>query len=226
MKNNNIFIARVFGISFLIGYLSYGLGFGFLNTLLQAKDFLLAIFQSKNIVIVEAAIMMAIFAPINIVLGVVMTPIFKRHNQSLAYGYLSSAIASTVLLIVGAILLLMLIPLSEEYISTSVIDKKYFELLGKILKQGNFYSYQIAMVVWGIGGLIFSYLLLISQIVPKWLSIWGIIGYIIFISGAFFALFGISIDVILDIPGGLFEIFLSIRFIIKGFDMPINQTDK
>ena len=120
----------------------------------------------------------------------------------------------------------MLIPLSEEYISASIIDKKHIELIGKLLKQGNFYSYQIAMVVWGIGGLIFSYLLLISQIVPKWLSIWGIIGYIIFISGAFFALFGISIDVLLDIPGGLFEIFLSIRFIIKGFDTPINQTER
>ena len=84
--NNNKLTARVFGISFLVGYLSYGLGFGFLNSMLQAKDWLLAIYESKNVVIIEAAIMMAIFAPINIVLGVVMTPIFKRFNQSLAYG--------------------------------------------------------------------------------------------------------------------------------------------
>ncbi|MEY3451910.1 MAG: hypothetical protein RL711_1736, partial [Bacteroidota bacterium] len=50
------------------------------------------------------------------------------------------------------------------------------------------------------------------------------IGYVIFISGAFFALFGINIDVILDIPGGLFEIFLSFWLIIKGFDMS-NQKE-
>jgi hypothetical protein len=123
------------------------------------------------------------------------------------------------LLIVGAIFLLLSIPLSEEFVKVGAGDTKNLELLFTLCKKANFFSYQIAMVIWGLGGLIFSYLLFVSKIVPRWLSIWGIIGYVIFISGAFFALFGISIDVILDIPGGLFEIFLSFWFIIKGFDM-------
>ena len=218
MKSNKI-AARTFGITFLIGYLSYGIGFGLLNSLLNSPGSLAVIFNSKNQVIFEAAIMMAVFAPVNIILGVIMTPIFKRYNQPLAYSYLSAAIASTVLLILGAIFLLLSIPLSEEFVKVGTGDTKNLELLFTLIKKANFFSYQIAMVIWGLGGLIFSYLLYVSIIVPRWLSTWGIIGYIIFISGAFFALFGINIDVILDIPGGLFEIFLSFWFIIKGFDM-------
>ncbi len=217
--NSNKIAARTFGVAFLIGYISYGLGFGLLNSLINSHGSLAVIFDLKNQVIFQAAIMMAVFAPVNIVLGVIMTPIFKPYNQPLAYGYLSAAIASTVLLIVGAIFLLLSIPLSEEFVKVGAGDTKNIELLFTLCKKANFFSYQIAMVIWGLGGLIFSYLLFVSKIVPRWLSIWGIIGYVIFISGAFFALFGINIDVILDIPGGLFEIFLSIWFIIKGFNM-------
>ncbi|MEY3417763.1 MAG: hypothetical protein RL060_1875, partial [Bacteroidota bacterium] len=204
--------------------ISYGLGFGLLNSFINSPGSLAVIFNLKNQVIFQAAIMMAVFAPVNIVLGVIMAPIFKPYNQPLAYGYLSAAIASTVLLIVGAIFLLLSIPLSEEFVNVGAGDTKNLELLFTLCKKANFFSYQIAMVIWGLGGLIFSYLLYVSKIVPRWLSIWGIIGYVIFISGAFFALFGINIDVILDIPGGLFEIFLSFWLIIKGFDMS-NQKE-
>lgn len=216
--NSNKIAARTFGIAFLIGYISYGLGFGLLNSFISSPGSLSVIFSHKNTVIFEAAIMMAVFAPVNIVLGVVMTPIFKRYNQPLAYGYLSAAIASTILLIFGAIFLLLSVPLSEAFLKVGSSDTENLEVLFTLCKKANFFSYQIAMVIWGLGGLIFSYLLYVSKIVPRWLSVWGIIGYVIFISGAFFALFGINIDLILDIPGGLFEIFLSFWLIIKGFD--------
>ncbi len=219
---SNKFIAKVFGISFLIGYVSYGLGFGLLNSLLSSPGSLGSIFYRQNEVIFEAAIMMAVFAPVNIVLGVIMTPLFKRHSQTLAYAYLSSAIASTILLIVGAIFLLLTISLSENF-SKAGADFRDIELMFTLCKRANFYSYQIAMIIWGLGGLVFSYLLFVAKLVPGWLSIWGIIGYVIFISGAFFALFGIPIDVILDIPGGLFEIFLSVWLIAKGFTLPVEK---
>lgn len=213
----NKLTARTFGITFLIGYFSYGVGFGLLNSYMNEADSLSTIFNHKTEVIVEAGILMAIFAQVNIVLGILMLPVFKRHNQTLAYGYLSAAIASTVLLIVGAIFLLLSIPLSEEVIKSGSPHVSNADLLFTLCKTANFYSYQIAMVIWGLGGLLFAYLLYISKLVSRWLSVWGIIGYIIFISGAFFAIFGIPIDLLLDIPGGLFEIFLSFLFIFKGF---------
>lgn len=218
--NSGKIAARTFGISFLIGYLSYGLGFGILNSMINAPNSLTYVFQNQNTVIFEAIILMAVFAPVNIILGVIMVPIFKPYNQSLAYAYLSAAIASTVLLIVGAIFLSLSIPISEEFVQVGTADKRYLEVLFTLCKKANFFSYQIAMVIWGIGGLIFAYLLYKLEIVPRWMSIWGIVGYVIFISGAFFAIFGMPIDIILDIPGGIFEIFLSFWLIFKGFNKP------
>lgn len=211
--------SRAFGIVFIIGYLSYGFGFGHLNTLLDSPEGLHTIANSKSLVIFEASVLMAVFAISNIVLAAIITPILKPYQPTLALGFLGAAISSTILLIVGSILLLVTVPLSEEYVLAKGTDSRLYELLFLLLKNGNFYSYQIAMVVWGMGGLVLSSLLYISKLVPTWLSIWGIIGYIIFISGAFFALFGVSIDIYLDIPGGLFEIFLSFWMIMKGLNV-------
>ncbi len=215
--DTNLIRARLFGISFLIGYLSYGIGFGILNVKINAPSALSSFQASKNSILIYGAIMMSIFACINIVLPILVMPIFKKFNQTLSYGYFGFAITATLLLIIGGIFLIILIPLSNEYLTSNAIDKSYFNTIAVLLKKANFYAYQIGMAVWGFAGLMFCYLLNISNIAPKWLSIYGFISYIIFISGAVFAIFGVNIDILLDIPGGLFEIYLSIYFIIKGF---------
>ena len=86
--------------------------------------------------------------------------------------------------------------------------------------KGNFFAYQLGMAIWGLGGLMFCYLLYESKLVPRLLPVWGFIGYIIFISGTILELFGNNIGVQLSIPGGLFEIFLSVWLIVKGFNAP------
>ena len=50
------------------------------------------------------------------------------------------------------------------------------------------------------------------------LGLWGMIGYIIFISGTILELFGFPVGVLLALPGGLFELSLSVWLIAKGFN--------
>ena len=50
-----------------------------------------------------------------------------------------------------------------------------------------------------------------SNLVPIVLSVCGLIGYIVFIFGTIFELFGYSICVLLPIPGRLFEFILVSR---------------
>jgi hypothetical protein len=53
---------------------------------------------------------------VNIGLPVLMVPILKPYNKFLSYGYLSAGIAATVTLIIGAIFLMLLVPLSSMYV--------------------------------------------------------------------------------------------------------------
>jgi len=216
VKSHQI-IARTFGIFFLFAFLSYGLGSGLAGSATNAADSLSNINTNKAQLVISVILLALIHTIVNIGLPVLMVPILKPFNKVLSYGYLSAGITATAILIVGSIFLMLFIPLSSMYNVAESTDTLYFETIGTILTRGNHYAYQIGMAIWGFGGLMFCYLLYISKLVPRGLSIWGFLGYIVFISGTIAELFGYKIGVQLAIPGGLFEITLSIWLIIKGF---------
>ena len=92
---------------------------------------------------------------------------------------------------------------------------------GVLIPRRSTYGYQISMTLWGIGGLMLCYVLFISRLVPRLLSVWGLLGYVIFMVGTTAEMFGYGIGVMLAIPGGLFELGLSLWLIVKGFDASV-----
>lgn len=216
MKSQNT-IARIFGIFFLLAFISYGVGTGLTTSITEAADGLSAAQSHKTQFVIGVILMALVHSIVNIGLPVLMMPLLKPHNKVLSYGYLSAGITATVVLIVGSVFLMAYLPLSSLYAQAEVGDVQYFETLGTILSKGNFYAYQIGMAIWGIGGLMFCYLLNKSQLVPKVFAIWGFLGYLVFISGTIAELFGVPIGVALALPGGLFEIVLSFWLMFKGF---------
>lgn len=215
MKSQKI-IARTFGIFFLLAFLSYGIGSSLTASATDASIIIGNISTNATQLIIGVVLMALVHTIVNIGLPVLMMPVLKPYNKVLTYGYLSAGITATVVLIVGAILLMLNIPLSDMYNNSNSADVLQFEIFRLILTKGNFYSYQIGMAIWGLGGLMFTYLLFISRLVPKVFSIWGFVGYLVFIAGTVSELFGYEIGVMLAIPGGLFEITLSIWLITKG----------
>jgi hypothetical protein len=74
----------------------------------------------------------------------------------------------------------------------------------------------------GAAGLVLSSALLTSRVVPRKLSVLGLVGYPVFLAGTILAMFNL-IDVthgagmLALVPGGLFELILPIRLFTKGF---------
>lgn len=74
-----------------------------------------------------------------------------------------------------------------------------------------------------IGGLVFTYLLLVTRIVPRPLAVLGLIGYALLLLGVPLDLLGVlsmdaGLGMILLAPGGLFEVLvLPIWLFVKGF---------
>jgi hypothetical protein len=155
--------------------------------------------------------------------AILLYPIVKEYNPSLALGFLSFRIISGVILISGTIALLSILELSQEFIKTTTENQWVFKAFGNVLKITRDYSNHVFMVfAMGIGNLMLYILLLIHGLIPKWLSVWGIVGVVSSITASVLLLFGI-VDVItmgylvLNAPTAAFELALALWLISKGF---------
>src|SRR5215210_8769381 len=88
-----------------------------------------------------------------------------------------------------------------------------------LLREANYYSYNFGMAIWSLGGLMFCSILYRYKLIPRLMSVWGVVGYTVFLSGCILAIFGLDFGLIHTAPGALFEVFLSLWLIVKGFDL-------
>jgi Domain of unknown function (DUF4386) len=73
---------------------------------------------------------------------------------------------------VGVISLLSLVIISRNYVA----DASSFETLGALAVNGNFLAYNVAQAGLGLGSLFFCYLMFRTNLVPRFLAIWGLVG--------------------------------------------------
>jgi hypothetical protein len=162
------------------------------------RSFILAGNSDKTSLIM--GVLLEIACGVSVVcIGVLMFPILKVFNNRLALGYIVFRIFECAMIIgSGMYLLLLLKPIWKHEM--------------------------IIFLFTGLGGLIFSYLLYQSRLVPRALSLLGAVGYALLSVGVLLDLFGFfnmssNAGMLIYIPGGLFELFLPVWLFIKGFNV-------
>jgi hypothetical protein len=96
-------------------------------------------------------------------------------------------------------------------------DASYFQTAGALLlavKEGASVPEQFP---YGLGALILNYFLYQSELVPRWLSVWGLIGGVLIVAMGGLRLFGRPMFY-LALPIVLNEMVLAIWLIVVGFD--------
>jgi len=66
------------------------------------------------------------------------------------------------------------------------------------------------------------YLFYQSKLIPGWLSVWGLIGAMLYLTSGLFAMFSVDFG-ILEAPLALQEMVLAVWLIVKGFN-PSSET--
>jgi hypothetical protein len=189
----------------------------------DASDYLLKASANANQVLLGALsqfIMSIAYAGF----AITLYPILRKHRESLALGFLSFRIIAAVLNIIGFISLLLILSLSQEFVKVGTPDLSYFQTLGDLLRTGRDFVNHVAMIlVTSVGGLMFYFLLYKTKLIPRWLSLWGLLGTIFTIFASLLVMFD-KIDIItstyivLNLPLILLEMLLAIWLIVKGFN--------
>ena len=88
--------------------------------------------------------------------------------------------------------------------------------IAKLLFSVREFGGAIAMMPFGLGALLFYYLIMKASVIPKWLGIWGLITVPFILVGWSLAAFGVSVPFALYIPYVPWEWVAGIYILIKG----------
>jgi hypothetical protein len=143
---------------------------------------------------------------------VVFWPIGKRYNETLAMGYVVFRGAiETILYVLTALGYLLVIALGTQPGAAP--------LVGLVNTVESVIGEQVSAIPFGLGALLFSFLLYRSRLVPRWLSAWGIVGAVLYIVPPIANMFGLSLGFLMA-PTALQEMVMAVWLIAKGFSIP------
>jgi hypothetical protein len=146
-------------------------------------------------------------------------PTLKKHNEVSALGFSALRFIEAISTIVGSIILLTLLTLSQEFVKAGVPDASYFQTTGDLLLAARDWAFLIGSgLVWSLSALVLNYVLYQSKLIPRWLSGWGLVGAIL--SFAYYSpeFFGIESIEILWLPIAVQEMVFAVWLIAKGFN--------
>lgn len=213
--------AKFAGALIIIGYLTYEIPeMMIMQPIAEASDPLEAVAADLTRLMIGALIM-AINSLAVVGISLFLYPVLKQHSESIALSYAGTRLFESIVLIGGVVCLLLLVPLSQEYVQADAGDAASLQALATMVIYGDFLAYHIAMVGLAVGSLPFCYLLYQSRLVPRVISILGLIGYPALLMLMVAEIFAFDIQpslYILYVPGGLFEIGLALWLIAKGFN--------
>jgi hypothetical protein len=143
-------------------------------------------------------------------------PVLKRVHQGLALGYLALRIMEAVTQIALAFVLLLLISASKGFVAGGASAGSY-QVSGAMLLAANNWAFLLDPFVFGIDAAILYYLMYRSRLIPRWLSLWGLIGAPLVFAMGTLALFGSQILYPLAVPIAVQEMAMAVWLIVKGF---------
>jgi hypothetical protein len=157
-----------------------------------------------------------------VVLGVLFYIVFNEEYRIIALVALGCFLAEAIILAVSKIGTYALIPLSQEFVEAGAPESSYFQTLGDFFYYGlDKLGFDIHMLFFCLGGLLWYYLFYVSGNIPRALSVWGLAAVSLLLITTLLVLFNRDLRdspvMVLGLPYLPFELFLGVWLIVKGF---------
>ncbi|SHG62375.1 DUF4386 domain-containing protein [Pedobacter caeni] len=195
---------------------------------IDSRDYITIASKNSNQVIF-AAVFQFVMCLTYMGTAILLYPIIKKFSQSLSIGFLSFRIVAATLSIIGTVLLLSILAVSQEHLQNPLRTSSAPELLGNVLKTSRDYINHVFMVLVLCTGNYLCYSLLYSaKLIPQWLSVWGMTSAFLSVSASILVLFR-QVDIItyeylaLNVPTAIHELVFGLWLTVKGFNKRINK---
>jgi hypothetical protein len=223
MNTTNRKTAVIVGVLFIIGTVAGVLSAVFTGSTFSDPDYLIKVSENQTQIIIGALCVLIMGFALAMV-PVMLFPIFKKHNEALALGaVLFRGALEAFTYIAMVISWFLLVSLGQAYTTAGALDASYFQTLGTLLLEAGGWINQILAIVFSLGALMIYYLFYQSKLIPRWLSIWGLVGGVLYLFVPLVGIFGPNVELLM-VPLALQEMVLAVWLIVKGFNLSTNAS--
>ncbi len=209
---------RILGVAFLLQFVTSILS----GTLLRQIWFVPGdinasmIKIASNAALLRANVIVDMLTALGVIfLGSMLFVTLRRQNEKMALTALGFYILEAALLATSRLATFSLLRFSQEFAGSG--QPAYLPLLGQVAFDAmEFVGGNLHMLACCLGAVLFYYLLDKSRLVPRVLSLWGLITVLPFLIGTPLAIMGYEVPMAAYLPYIPFELVIGIWILIKG----------
>ena len=214
MKIRNRFTAAL-GIAFLLQFFaSFISGAVLFDPLIAAHDIGAAMVNvARHPASAHLSNFLDIITAVGVIwLAVLLYEMLRKVNKVWAATAMALYFLEVFLLVVSRVFGYAFIGVSERFAA----GDQSLTALGQILLQAKDFSGSMAMIPFGLGAILFYYLLYKSQALPAWIPLWGLIAVIPVLIAVPLMAYGVPIPFAVCFPYVPFEFFTGAFILIRG----------
>lgn len=207
--------ARIVGILFLIPI-------GAVNNMVLlgpytfARDYLTSVAAHSSQITI-GMILAIIGAIISFSVSVLLLPVFRKYNESLAFALLAFSSVNFINILIDNASVQSLLTISKQYVKSGAADTGYFYTLGAAAYSTRLWTHYMTILIPCISLTMFFYILFKYKLLPRFITIWGLAGIVLMALSILLMIFDMGSYLWLMVPFGLNMLLVSLWLIIKGF---------
>lgn len=214
-------LTLIAGVLYVLGTVFGVLSMVMTSALREGGSLLEAVYQNPNQVLTGSMFVLLMGLSLSL-MAIFLYPVLRKQNSLLALGYVVfRGGLEMVMYIASAVSWLFLLPLSNFVFGNGgQMDTGVIVLADTLFNSIEFST--IMTIVFILGALMFYVTLYQGRLVPRWLSLWGLIGAVPFLIAFMLQMYGVITDAdttftIMIMPLAIQEMVLALWMIIKGF---------
>ena len=222
--------AIIVGVLFIIATVFLFIGGAFYGPVLDSPEYLETAYPQRIQAVIGMLIEFTCVLAIPLI-AIFAFPVLKRYSLPLAISYIFFRAFEAVLFLLVDINKLALIPISKGYLNSTPADATFYKNLGDFIIEWNMWGWVFYVLVFGTGALILYSVLYRSRLLPRWISIFGLVTAVLITASSVLSMFEVSFN----LPDGMFELILvmpiavqemvmAVWLIVKGFNPSVIES--
>lgn len=211
--------ARAAGILYLISWAAFLVGAA-LAAPMRDVGHDLAVIHTESRQLIAGVVLEFGDVAATVGFAVVLLPYLRRGGEALAHGYVAMRVLAATAYLVAGIATASLITLSEQYVAAGSPGEGPYQAAQALAIGQSTWAVTLYVVPFLIGAVLLYVLLYRTQLVPRFIAVWGLVGVVLLAIANVMNtdVTELGLAALLVVPISLNELFLAGWLIVKGFD--------